>query len=203
MPYSHRVDHEPASDYSGLPGVHVSADQIVAGNLRYYREKAGMTQKELAELMGTTDKNISAIELSARPGTAPRRFNAEDIVRLAVIFRVPVSALLMPPLDDGISTRYLIHPEGADCLSMPEYLPYLDSDPDPEDDSPAAAAYARRWSAVADPGAAEALAAARKAAQEHVARPELLERLARQRAVLAEVIADIDGQTEVIAEERT
>ena len=175
---------------------------LVAWNVRYYREQAEMTQKELAEHLGTSDKNISAIELSARPGTAPRRFNAEDIVRLAVIFRVPVSALLLPPLDDGISKRYLIHPEGADCLSMPEYLPYLDSDPDPEDESPSAAAYARRWSAVADPGAAEALAAARKAAQEHVARPELLERLARQRAVLAEVIADIDGQTEVIAEER-
>lgn len=196
------MDHPPASDYSGLPGVHVSADQIVAANVRYYREQADLTQKELGEMLGLSYKNISAIELSARPGAPPRRFNADDLIRLAVVFRVPVSAFLLPPPDDGISKRYLIHPEGAECISMPEYVPYLDSDPDPDDETPAAVAYARRWLARQDPGAAEALAAARREAQSALGRPELLERLARQRAALAELIADIDGATEVIAEEK-
>jgi transcriptional regulator with XRE-family HTH domain len=196
-----RVDHLTMSDYSGLPGVHVMADQIVAANVRYYRRHAGMTQKELGDMIGLSDKNISAIELSARPGAPARRFNADDLVRIAVAFRIPVTALLLPPEDDGISVRYLIHPEGAECLSMPDFLPYLDSEPDPGDDSPAARAYARRLASARAPDAAEAMAAARQASQSGLARAGLLERVGRHRSALAEMIADLDGQAEVIAGE--
>lgn len=192
------MDDHP--DYSGLPGEVVTPDQIVAANLRYYRLEAGLTQKELGDLLGLSFKNVSAMEQSRQPGTPPRRFNAEDLVRIATVLGIPVPALLMPPPDEGISRRYLVQQDSR-TLTMADYAGYISSDPDADDPHPLAAAYVRRWSEVYGPTAASELAAAIEQAQDALGRPQLMERLSRQRAALAEVISDIDNVTGILAGE--
>lgn len=200
--YIHRVEeHRPADDYSGLPGVGVTADQLVAMNVRFYRRQAGMTQQELGELLGWTKVAVSAAERSVDPGRDRRRFDAATLVALAVAFRLPIAAFFLPPEDDGISKRYLVYPAPGESLSMPEYVAFLDDRPDWEDDRPESAAYARRWTLqLNDPGAAESLAKARVEAARELTREELLSRLGAQRAALAEVIADIDRSVGVIVD---
>lgn len=191
------MDGPDTSDYSALPGVQVTPDQVVAANLRYYRQQARLTLAELGEMLGLSVKNMSAIEVSADPSRPPRRFTAENLLRIAVALGIPVTALLLPPPDDGVNHRYLVS-TGAELLDAPSYAAHIDPAPDPDDDRPAAQAYGRRWEALTGSGYGEALAQARA---QQVA-PGLIERLGRQRAALAEMIADIDEVTGVIAENR-
>ena len=144
-----------ASDYSALPGEHVSIDQIVALNIRYWRRKAGMTQEELGERTGWSAPNISAAELSATTGKDRRRFDAHTLVTFAQALGIPLAALLMPPPDDGIARRFEYHAEPGTCSDMPVLASLLLSDPS-DDDTPVMQDYRERYATMItrylDPG---------------------------------------------------
>lgn len=93
--------------YESLPAAALTADQVVAWNIRFWRQHAGITQKKLGELMGWTEGNMSAIERSAEEHRDKRRFDAQTIAKLAETLGVPVVAMLLPPDDDGQGRRYV------------------------------------------------------------------------------------------------
>lgn len=98
----------PRSDgYEALPAKHVTIDQVVASNMRRWRKAAGMTQKELGDLLGWSDANVSALEQSVAEDRDRRRFDAQAIAAIAVALELPLSALFLPPEDDGDGKRYL------------------------------------------------------------------------------------------------
>src|SRR5260221_186 len=117
MAYPHPM--EAVGDYSSLPGEHVSIDQVVAMNMRYWRRKAGLTQEELGERIGWTAPNVSAAEVSARARKDRRRFDAHILAALAKALGVPVAALFLPPEDDGVAKRYLFQAAPGRRLGRP------------------------------------------------------------------------------------
>ena len=139
----------PAGDYSGLPGVHVTVNQLVSFNMARFRKAAGMTQAELGERIGLSFRAVSAAERTwGRTDGKGRVFDADLITALAHALDIPVSAFFLPPPDDGISKRYSFHlpSEGGDedCLIMGDLVWLLLSDPS-DDDSPAMNAYRGRY----------------------------------------------------------
>lgn len=204
MPYGQRMEDEaPASDYSGLPGVHVSADQIVARNMRHWRRVAGLTQEELGERIGWTAANVSAVERSADPGRDKRRLDAQAITGIAKALDLPIAALFLPPADDGIAVRYQFHADPHECSGMAELVSLLVSDPS-EDDTPVMDAYRERYIAVLaaylDPGRGEELAAYLGDLTTAEQRASRLERLRWQREALAAMVGDIDGMVDAITD---
>jgi hypothetical protein len=99
-----------------------------------------MTQAELgAELGGWTKGAVSAAERSW-DGRRVRKFDADEIARMASIFRVPVPAFFLPPEDDGATARYMIK-SGGEPVPMSEHFGYVMPDLNWEADGPAGAAY--------------------------------------------------------------
>lgn len=195
-----------ADDYSALPGVHITPNQLVAYNLAAFRKAAGMTQAELGERLGWSFRAVSAAERTwDRSDGKGRVFDANTIAALAYVLDVPLAAFFLPPSDDGITKRYLFHPALADgdCLGARELMWLAMSDP-AEDDTPTMNAYRTRYVAAVNTfvgsWVAEELAARRGDLTSAQTRAWLFERLGAQRAVLAEVIGDIDRQVEAIAD---
>jgi transcriptional regulator with XRE-family HTH domain len=62
-----------------------------AGRLRELRERAGLTQQELAARVGTTVRNISRLETGVQEATWP------TVVALAGVFGVTCDAFLQEP----------------------------------------------------------------------------------------------------------
>lgn len=191
------------SDYSSLPGVHVTVDQLVAMNIRYWRKKAKLTQEELAELVGWSAPNISAAELSAREGKDKRRFDAQTLVTFAMALEVPVAALLLPPEDDGIGRRYLFQAGPGEPQQMSDLVSFVNSEP-AEDETPAMDAYRTRYYAAvsrySDPRRGEQLAARMKGVTTDQERKHRLDRLAWQREALAATVGDLDQLMEAIVD---
>lgn len=190
------------SDYSGLPGVHVTVDQLVAMNVRHWRRKARITQEELGDRIGWTSANVSAAERSAKDGNDKRRFDASTLVAIARALDIPIAAFFLPPEDDGISRRYLFHAEPGSCSSMAEMVSLLISDPS-DDITPAMNAYRARYETVLtsylDAERGEELAERLGAVSErdHAGR---LARLRWQREALAAMVGDIDRMVEAFAD---
>lgn len=121
------------SGYTDLPGEHVTVNQIVAWNLAYWRKIAGLTQDQLGERLGWSKVVVSAAERSV-DGKRIRNFTADDLVNIADALDLPVSALMMPPDDDGNDRRYIFHLRNMDiCHNMYDLLGYAISDPAPDD----------------------------------------------------------------------
>lgn len=204
MTYSQPMSPEgTGGDHSSLPGVHVTIDQLVAMNIRYWRKKAKLTQEQLAELVGWSAPNISAAELSANEGKDKRRFDAHTLVTFAAALDVPLSALFLPPEDDGISKRYLFHADPGECREMSDLVTLAISEP-AEDVGPAMDAYKTRYYAAvsryADPRRAEQLAARMKGVTTDQERKHRLDRLAWQREALAATVGDLDQIMDAIAD---
>lgn len=204
MPYSQRMDSEkPAGDYSGLPGEHITIDQLVAANIRYWRRKAKLTQDELGERVGWSGANISAAELSAAADKDKRRFDAHTLVTFARALDIPVSALLLPPEDDGITKRYLFHAAPDECSPMSELVSLLISDPFGED-TEVADAYRQRYNAAVlgylDAERGAELAAASGDLTSAESRAERLERIRWQREALAALVGDLDAIADAITD---
>lgn len=204
MSYSHPMSsEEPGSDHSSLPGVHVTVDQVVAMNIRYWRKKAKLTQEQLAELVGWSGANISAAELSANEGKDKRRFDAHTLITFAIALDVPLAALFLPPEDDGISRRYLFHADPGECRPMSDLVTLAISEP-ADDVGPAMDAYRVRYygavSRYADPRRGEQLAARMKGITTAEERKARLERLAWQREALAATVGDVDQLMDAIAD---
>lgn len=103
------------TEYTDLPGRHVTPNQIVAYNMAYWRRAAGLTQEELADrLSGWTPKKWSKAAVSAAErswdGKRTRQFDADLLFGLATAFDLPITAFFLPPADDGVERRYLIDP---------------------------------------------------------------------------------------------
>jgi transcriptional regulator with XRE-family HTH domain len=198
----------PLGDYSALPGVHITPNQLNAFNLAYFRKAAGMTQAELGERAGLSFRAVSAAERTwDRTDGKGRVFDANLVTVLARALDIPIAAFFLPPPDDGISKRYLIHAPaedgGEDCLTMHDLTWLALSDPS-EDDTPVMRAYQTRYQTAINtyvgPEVAEELAARRGDLTAAEFRARLIERLQAQRAVLAEVIGDIDRQVDAIVD---
>jgi len=193
---------EQGGDFSGLPGVHVTVDQIVAINLKYWRQAAQLTQAQLGTIAGLSKANISALERSAGEDTDPRRFDAQTIFTMAIILGVPAAAFFLPPPDDGISRRYLFEAAG-ECQDMAALVNYLISDPPDRDGSALAAVYEERY-----------LAAVRRYTKLPAGEPDgwrgdlasaeqrrmAIEQIRTQRATLAGIIDALDRRVDAIAD---
>lgn len=120
------MDSEPDK----APARSVTADQIVAGNIRHWRRAAGMTQEELGRRLGWSAANVSAAERSADPARDPRRFDAQALTGLCLALGVPLLALFLPPQDDGDAASYVLTgPEGEYGMSdFMELVVMTDSD---------------------------------------------------------------------------
>lgn len=195
---------KPAEDYDSLPGEHVTIDQIVAMNLRYWRIAAELKQHELGERAGISKANMSALERSADGERNPRRFDAQTIVTLAVALGLPVSALFLPPPDDGISKRYLFDAAGA-CKDMGDLVNHVLSDPPAPDDehgAPLMALYAERYFGAISrytelsPDEVDSWIGDLANA---VRRRDAADEIRENRAALARIIADYDRRAEAIA----
>jgi transcriptional regulator with XRE-family HTH domain len=203
MTHERPGDSADIGDYSGLPGVHVTVDQIVARNVKLWRKLAGLTQGELGERIGWSAANVSAAELSAKDGKDRRRFDAHTLAAIAKALSVPIAALFLPPEDDGIACRYLIHADPGECSGMSELASLLISDP-PDDDSPVSAAYRKRYAAVIagylDAERGEQLLEWSGGPGTPEEQAERLARLRWQREALAAMVGDIDAIVDAIAD---
>lgn len=116
---------KPGSGYADLPGRHLAVNQVVAWNLAYFRKAAGLTQDELGARIGWSNAIVSAAERSW-DGKRVRAFTADDIVTIAAAFGLPIVAMFLPPEDDGVDARYLLHlPVGeleTACLTMRDLM---------------------------------------------------------------------------------
>lgn len=187
------------SDYGSLPGEHVTIDQVVALNIRYWRKAAGMTQQELGEKIGWSAANVSDAERSGQK--AQRRFDAQAIVTFAHALGVPVTALFFPPADDGIEKRYTFRAE-PDMTSEMHQLAWLAISDPSEEDTPAMDTYRRRYVEVFRDYLGEdrtAQAAAAVPTTREAVTGELAA-LRRQHEALREILASNDRLQQALAE---
>jgi transcriptional regulator with XRE-family HTH domain len=194
---------EAADNYYGLPGIHLTGDQIVAINMRYWRDAAEITQEELGKLVGWSKANVSALERSADPKNEVRRFNAEMVIALANALDVPITAFFLPPPDDGITQRYLSDAGAGTCLDMNDLAVMTLATPG-DGDLPASRAYRDRYAEVIDryfdPDRGEQLAAASGDLGTAELRALRIERLRWQRGAIASLITDLDQTIDAIAD---
>lgn len=99
--------------YETLPAEDITIDQVVAWNMRHWRRALYITQEQLGEMIGWSAANVSAAERSVEEYRDRRRFDAQTIASIAWALGVPVSALFLPPEDDGQGKRYRWHAGAA------------------------------------------------------------------------------------------
>jgi len=74
----------------------MSPNDVVSLNMAYYRQAAGLSQQQLAGKLGWVKQVVSTAERTWE-GNRKRNFTADDLAGLAAFFRIPVSALFVPP----------------------------------------------------------------------------------------------------------
>ena len=131
---------------AGLPVQFVTIGQVVGYNMAVYRRAAGLTQEDLGQrLGGWTKVAVSAAERSW-DGKRIRKFDADEITRIAAVLGTPPTALFLPPEDHGTVVRYVLDVPGSDDEKPADLLTYVF--PAYEGDSPAMNAYRKRLIAV-------------------------------------------------------
>lgn len=80
----------------------LTPNDIVSLNMAYYRQAAGLSQKQLADKLGWIKAVVSTAERSC-DGKRTRNFTANDIAELAECFGIPVGALFIPPPEVHLS----------------------------------------------------------------------------------------------------
>lgn len=102
----------------------LTANQIVAANLRLAREQRGWTQTDLAEQLSSmtgrsyTKATISAMERSA-DGGKKRLFDAQELLEFARLFAVPIVWFFMPLPQHAEQRLHIIGLEhGADMVDF-------------------------------------------------------------------------------------
>lgn len=87
-----------------------TASQVVAHNLKRLRERAEWGQAEFGEKLEPylgehwSVSSVSNAEISSDPKRRRKAFDAGEIVALALLFDIHISALFEPPLADGVFT---------------------------------------------------------------------------------------------------
>lgn len=112
-PGSVRPPHE-----DDLPVRTVTMNQVVAYNIAYFRSSLSLTQEELGgRLERITGKRWSKATMSAVErswdGNRIRSFDADDLLALSQALEVPVTALFLPPEEDGTITDYVFTNVGS------------------------------------------------------------------------------------------
>jgi transcriptional regulator with XRE-family HTH domain len=172
---------QPAGHAAGaLPHRRVTANMLVSYNLAHFRKAAGLTQKQLgAALGGWSEASVSVAE-RGWDGRRIRKFDADEITRIAVVLGIPAFALLLPPEDAGTAVDYLFD-VGADRLIVLEGI-LREVLPAYEGDTPAMAAFRERVLALGTTGFAEpGITEARQIVADARARAESLDRDAQER----------------------
>lgn len=118
----------------------VTINQVVAWNIAWYRKQAGMTQLQVAELLGWPQNRVSEAERSW-DGKRTREFDAQIIADFAAVFGVPVVAFFLPPLEEADGLLFA-GPDG-DPRTMTDLMWLAMHDND--DETPALAAYRKRF----------------------------------------------------------
>lgn len=90
-----------------------SINQVVAYNLQKARRTAGLSQQVVAMMLSTnTNRKWSVATLSAAERSwasdRTRRFDANELVAFAKVFKVPVSYFLIPPHGEGEPEAHFI-----------------------------------------------------------------------------------------------
>ena len=125
----------------GSPARLVTINQVVAWNIAWYRRAAGMTQQQVADLLGWPHNKVSEAERSW-DGKRTREFDAQMLADLAAVFGIPVVAFFLPPLDDAGAGLCFRAPDGEPrTMTDLMWLAMHDND----DESPALDAYRRRF----------------------------------------------------------
>jgi transcriptional regulator with XRE-family HTH domain len=118
----------------------MTLNQVVAANIALYRRAAGLTQRELGELIGWSPVSVSEAERS-RDGRLHREFDAAEAGALALALGVPLIALFLPPPGDDESARFEAGGGLMDAAAVMGALAY----PDKNGTSPALEAYRERF----------------------------------------------------------
>lgn len=101
-----------------LPLQRVTMNQVVAYNVAYFRNAADLTQEELGlRLERITGKRWSKATMSAVErswdGNRIRSFDADDLLAMSQALEVPVTALMLPPEEDGTIIDYVFANVGS------------------------------------------------------------------------------------------
>jgi transcriptional regulator with XRE-family HTH domain len=113
----------PRAEYAALPAQQVTVNQVVAWNMTHLRRAAALTQEELGELLGWSKAIVSAAERSW-DGKRVRQFTVDDVAAIARALGIPMTALFLPPEDDGDNKRYMLRlaEQDGDCLNMTDLM---------------------------------------------------------------------------------
>lgn len=95
----------------------MSANAVVAYNLRALRLRYGWSQERLAEELGTvtgrvvTQAAISAREMTVNAGPRQSRFDAQDLYLYSVALGVPIAYFFTPPPEEAVEGAVLADTE--------------------------------------------------------------------------------------------
>jgi transcriptional regulator with XRE-family HTH domain len=144
------MDHEPPQGDAGAPPViPLTADQVVAFNLRYWRREAGLTQEAAGALLGWSADNLGQYEKSWEPGRPRRRFDAQALAEIALALGIPLAALFLPPPGEHDGGQYRLRLAAAGRhYDMGDMMALLVM-PDNDDDTPVMDAYRARFNEAA------------------------------------------------------
>lgn len=151
-----------------LPKRRVTFNMLVGYNVGFYRRALGETQAEFGAAMGGwSPASVSAAERSWE-GRRVRKFDCDELARIADHFGLPVIAMLLPPSDAGVAADYTVDFGGSEPRTLQDLLPLLTSEYRGRE-TPPMAAYRDRLIALAGsfntdhPVAIQALTDARRA----------------------------------------
>ena len=119
----------------------MTVNQLVAYNMAYFRKAAGLGQQEFGEPLGWSVASVSAAERSW-DGKRIKKFDADEIVQIAYVLGVPLSALFLPPEDHGTAVRYVLKTRGSEDRGLSDLG--ADVFPAAARDSAAMSAYRKR-----------------------------------------------------------
>jgi hypothetical protein len=91
---------------NGLPKRRVTCNMLVGYNVTFYRRVLGETQAEFGAAMGGwSPASVSAAERSWE-GRRVRKFDSDEVARIADHFGVPLIAMFLPPPDADTAVSY-------------------------------------------------------------------------------------------------
>jgi hypothetical protein len=185
---------DPAAGQPGLPERRVTVNQLVAYNMAAFRKAAGLGQQEFGEPLRWSAASVSAAERSW-DGKRVKKFDADEIVMIAVVLGVPLAALFLPPEDHGTAVRYVLQFAGRKAMSLDDLLPL--TLPSAGGDSPAMDAYRKRViTAGASGRQVDNLEAARRVLE--LAQRTADEAIERARGTADQTLGMARSETEVI-----
>jgi len=177
---------------------------LIGYNVAFFRQASALTQEQLGERLGWTNVAVSAAERSWS-GKRVRKFDADEVLALALALSVPLIALFLPPLDDGDPDFYAFAgPKGG--LNDMGDLVALAVMPDSEDDEPPMDAYRDRLRAAVtrymDPQWAEELAGWLRKIDSDEALDDRAERLRARQAELRQAAEELGDLASAIENRR-